>query len=54
MTLERHHYGNPENIAMRNESKTCKGCKHTEIIWKVVRCLKGRMHGRRCKKYQEV
>jgi len=30
--FERWEFGNPETVAARKESKTCKGCKYLESI----------------------
>jgi len=56
--LERWEFGNPEAVAARKESKTCKGCKYLESIILFGRrteiCGFGRPSGNRCKKYKEM
>lgn len=55
--LPSYKYGNPESIAISEENRTCKGCKHlTEWIAfgnKVSQCNKGRKN-RNTKCYEET
>jgi len=54
--LERWLYGDPEAVMMRKESKSCKGCEfEVSEIWfneRVMRCLKEKQHGVKCKQYK--
>ncbi len=57
MTLPQHVYGDPLEVMMRKEARTCKGCALEQIIdafgSKYVICsLKGKKHGKRCDAYQ--
>lgn len=56
--LERWMYGDPMQAAMRREAQSCKGCEFevTENWFneRVMRCLKDRQHGAKCKQYKET
>lgn len=56
--LERWMYGNPENILLRQESATCKGCAYLEVHKAfgqfVSICLKKKKATRRCSQYKEA
>lgn len=62
MTLESWEYQDPQEVAIRKEEKTCKGCKHerfyTAFDMAVWICTakdkkdKRRNHGRRCEAYK--
>lgn len=45
--------GDPLEILLRREAKTCKGCRHMEIVWQTLRCLKHKRMTHRCKHYEE-
>lgn len=49
--------GNPLDILIARESKTCKGCKHEldVVIWggRTKICQKSKNHGKRCKSFSE-
>lgn len=56
--LERWQYGDPEKVALRKESSTCKGCVHLETVkafgqWHVI-CNKKKKPGNRCRIYKEA
>jgi len=57
LALERGAYGNPLDILIFRESKSCKGCKHHQnltLLGHVYElCALGKPFGKRCKKYQE-
>lgn len=63
--MNRFEYGNPLNVLLRRESRTCKGCKwkHTESVFGklVTVCTFVMANGkrrdfknRRCKSYAEL
>ena len=56
-TLERWAYGNPEEVAMRREAQSCKGCeqevKERFFGQEVKRCQKDKRYGTRCNLYRE-
>jgi hypothetical protein len=54
MTREAWEYGNPEAVAIRKESMTCKGCSHAGIVFDRRYCTKGKKYGTRCRQYKEV
>jgi hypothetical protein len=61
MTLESWEYRDPQEVAIRKEEKTCKGCRHEQFytafelaVWIcTAKDKKGkrRQHGRRCEAY---
>lgn len=57
MDLERWEHGNPEDVAIRREAMTCKGCEYLESLILFGRrkeiCGLGRPAGKRCKRYKE-
>lgn len=57
MALDKRAYQNPLDYMIWKESKTCKGCIHSQplTILGVTHelCALGKKHGTRCKKYQE-
>jgi hypothetical protein len=53
MTLARHRYGDPLEVLIREESRTCKGCIFTATVFDKRICTKGRRYGARCKQYEE-
>lgn len=63
MTLESWEFGDPEKVAIRKESKTCKGCVHEQFytafelaVWICTakdEKNKRRNHGKRCPQYRE-
>ena len=32
MTLDAHEYRDPQEVAIRRESRTCKGCRHIQQV----------------------
>lgn len=57
MAFERHLYGNPEQIAMNKQERSCHGCKHESVIKicfdKISICDKGKKYGSKCKLFIE-
>ncbi len=57
MTLEQWKYGNPLDVLVEQEARSCKGCRHLDhvrIVGEMVLvCKKGKNPIKRCKKYQE-
>lgn len=55
--LERWEHDDPEKVAIRRESMTCKGCRYMESLILFGRrtelCGLGRPSGKRCRKYKE-
>ena len=58
MALDHHLYGNPLDIIIRREAKTCKGCAHKFVLIvmsdKLEACSKGKKKLVRCKSYKET
>lgn len=54
--LEKWQYRDPLEVAIRNEEKSCKGCKTIEVVELfgevVIICDAGRPKTERCKKYK--
>jgi hypothetical protein len=57
MALPKAQYNDPLSYLLWKESKTCKGCIHSQplTILGVTHqlCTLGKKHGTRCRKYQE-
>lgn len=57
MALERWQYGNPLDILIQREARTCKGCAHKLVLIvmgdKLEACSKGKKKMVRCKLYKE-
>lgn len=55
--LERWEHDDPEKVAIRSESMTCKGCRYLESLILFGRrtelCGLGLPSGKRCLKYKE-
>jgi hypothetical protein len=54
MTREAWEYGNPEAVAIRKESRTCKGCIHIAVAFDRRYCNLGKKYGARCKSYSDT
>lgn len=56
--LQRWEHGNPEEVAIRREAMTCKGCEWREVVivfgCSQEYCGLGKPYGKRCKKYKEA
>jgi predicted SpoU family rRNA methylase len=53
--LTRRQYGDPLEILLRRESRTCKGCKHVQEAWGKPYCVKhDKPAVKRCKDYKET
>lgn len=51
--LPRYMYGDPSEVAMRNEEKQCTGCRHLAKLLGREFCGVGRRKMTRCKKFDE-
>ncbi len=57
MALDSYEYLDPLEVAIRRESKTCKGCHHIELVrclgsvHQVCRVNRNRVVERRCRMY---
>ena len=58
MTLEQWKYGNPLDVLVEQEARSCKGCKHLDAIriagQLVQVCNKGKKPFKKCPKYREA
>lgn len=51
MTLEQWRFGNPLDILISSESRSCKGCQHAAVAFDRQYCGKGKKYGRQCAQY---
>jgi hypothetical protein len=55
--LPSHCYGDPLDVLLKKEARSCKGCVHEgKMSWELETinyCEKGRKHGERCDHYLE-
>jgi len=58
MAMPMEFYRNPEELLLRAEAQTCKGCAHESSVMiageRYGICEKGKQHGRRCRRYEEA
>lgn len=46
-------YRNPEDAAMRNEAKSCKGCASFGVVFGVAMCMQGKKPLRKCNRFEQ-